>query len=37
MEYGGVLYLIPPTDNPTEAATSILPEGPSLSRELLEE
>ena len=37
MEYGGVLYLISPTDDPLEAATGILPEGPSLARELLEE
>ena len=37
MEYGDVIYLIPPADDPIEAATGILPEGPSLSRELLEE
>ena len=37
MEYGDVIYLIPPTDDPIESATGILPEGPSLSRELLEE
>jgi len=37
MEYGDVMYLIPPIDDPLEAATGILPEGPSLSRELLEE
>jgi AbrB family looped-hinge helix DNA binding protein len=37
MEYGDVIYLIPPADDPIEAATGILLEGPSLSRELLEE
>jgi AbrB family looped-hinge helix DNA binding protein len=37
MEYGDVMYLIPPADDPIAAATGILPEGPSLSRELLEE
>jgi AbrB family looped-hinge helix DNA binding protein len=37
MEYGDVMYLIPPVDDPIEAATGILPEGPSLSRKLLEE
>ncbi len=37
MEYGDVIYLIPPADDPIEAATGILPAGPSLSRALLEE
>jgi len=37
MEYGDVIYLIPPADDPIEAATGILLGGPSLSRELLEE
>jgi len=37
MEYGDVMYLIPPADDPTVAATGILPERPSLSRELLKE
>jgi hypothetical protein len=37
MECGDVMYLIPPADDPIEAATGILPEGPFLARELLEE
>jgi AbrB family looped-hinge helix DNA binding protein len=37
MEYGDVMYLIPPADDAIEAATGILPGQPSLSRELLEE
>lgn len=37
MEYGDVIYLIPPADKPVEAATGILPKGPSLSRKLIEE
>jgi AbrB family looped-hinge helix DNA binding protein len=37
MEYGDVMYLIPPADDPIEATTGILPERPSLSRELLKE
>ena len=37
MEYGDVMYLIPPVDDPIKAATGILPGRPSLSRKLLEE
>ncbi|MFQ5647163.1 MAG: AbrB/MazE/SpoVT family DNA-binding domain-containing protein [bacterium] len=37
MEYQGVIYLIPPVDNPVEAARGILPQTPSLSDALLEE
>jgi len=37
MEYGGIIYLVPPADDPIGAATAILPEEPSLSRKLLEE
>jgi len=37
MEYGGIIYLVPPAADPIGASTGILPEEPSLSRELLEE
>jgi AbrB family looped-hinge helix DNA binding protein len=37
MEYGDVMYLIPPADDPIKAATGILPERPSLSQKLLEQ
>ncbi|MBI5789296.1 MAG: AbrB/MazE/SpoVT family DNA-binding domain-containing protein [Candidatus Schekmanbacteria bacterium] len=37
MEYRGIIYLIPPVDNPIEAACGILPAKPSLSAKLLEE
>lgn len=37
MEYGGIIYLIPPAEDPIDAATGILPQGPSLARKLLED
>jgi len=37
LEYGGVIYLIPPVENPIEAACGLLPSMPSLSEELLKE
>ncbi len=37
MEYGGIIYLIPPTENPINAACGILPSKPSLSEKLLKE
>jgi AbrB family looped-hinge helix DNA binding protein len=35
MEYAGVLYLIPPVEDPIEAACGILPSKPSLAQKLL--
>jgi AbrB family looped-hinge helix DNA binding protein len=37
LEYGGILYLIPPVDDPIKAACGILPSKPSLSKKLLQE
>jgi AbrB family looped-hinge helix DNA binding protein len=37
LEYGDVLYLIPPVANPVKAASGILPAKPSLSQKLLRE
>jgi hypothetical protein len=37
MEYGGIIYIIPPIEDPINAACGILPEGPSLSEKLLKE
>lgn len=37
MEYGGIIYLIPPVDDPIAAACGLLPAKPSLSEKLLEE
>jgi len=37
LEYGGILYLIPPVENPVQAACGILPSQPSLSKRLLRE
>ena len=37
MEYGGIIYLIPPVDNPIKAAMGALPSKPSLSEVLLKE
>jgi AbrB family looped-hinge helix DNA binding protein len=37
LEYGDVLYLIPPVDDPVEAASGILPLKPSLTEKLLRE
>jgi AbrB family looped-hinge helix DNA binding protein len=37
LEYGDVLYLIPPVDDPIKAACGILPARPSLSKKLLQE
>ena len=36
MEYGGIIYLIPPVEDPINAACGLLPSNPSLSEELLE-
>ncbi len=35
MEYNGIIYLIPPVENPVESACGILPSRPSLSERLL--
>lgn len=35
MEYGGIIYLIPPVDDPVKAAQGALPKGPSLAGQLL--
>jgi hypothetical protein len=35
MEYGGIIYLIPPVEDPIKAACGILPSKPSLSEKLL--
>jgi len=37
LEYGGILYLIPPVEDPIKAACGILPSKPSLSKKLLQE
>jgi len=37
MEYGGLIYLIPPVDDPVKAACGLLPPRPSLSERLLKE
>jgi len=37
MEYGGIIYLIPPVQDPIKAACGILPLKPSLSEKLLKE
>jgi AbrB family looped-hinge helix DNA binding protein len=37
MEYGGIIYLIPPVEDPIKAACGILPSNPSLSEKLLKE
>ena len=36
-EYGGIIYLIPPVDDPIKEACGILPPKPSLSEKLLKE
>jgi AbrB family looped-hinge helix DNA binding protein len=35
MEYGGIIYLIPPVDDPVRAACGALPAEPSLAERLL--
>ena len=37
MEYGGIIYLIPPVKDPIHAACGVLPSKPSLSEKLLKE
>lgn len=37
MEYEGIIYLIPPAEDPVRAACGILPSKPSLSEKLLKE
>ncbi len=37
MEYGGIIYIIPPVDDPIKEACGILPHKPSLSDKLLKE
>ena len=37
MEYGGIIYLIPPVDDPIKAACGILAAKPSLAGNLLKE
>lgn len=37
MEYGGIIYLIPPVEDPIRAACGLLPSKPSLSENLLKE
>jgi len=37
MEYGGIIYLIPPVKNPIREACGILPSRPSLSEKILKE
>ena len=37
IEYGGIIYLIPPVEDPIKAACGILPSKPSLSERLLKE
>jgi len=37
LEYGGIIYLIPPVDDPIQAACGLLPAKPSLSDKLLKE
>ena len=37
MEYNGIIYLVPPVDNPVKAAQGSLPSRPSLAGQLLRE
>ena len=37
MEYGGVIYLVPPVQDPIKAAQGALPPRPSLAGQLLRE
>lgn len=37
MEYGGIIYLIPPVDDPVKVAQGGLPSRPSLAAQLLRE
>lgn len=37
LEYGGILYLVPPVADPIKAACGFLPKRPSLARDLLKE
>lgn len=37
MEYGGIIYLIPPVEDPIDAACGLLPSKPSLAGQLLRE
>jgi len=37
MEYGGIIYLIPPVEDPIATACGLLPPKPSLSERLLRE
>jgi AbrB family looped-hinge helix DNA binding protein len=37
LDYGGIIYLIPPVKDPIEAACGLLPAKPSLSEKLLKE
>jgi AbrB family looped-hinge helix DNA binding protein len=37
MEYGGMIYIIPPDENPLKTATGLLPSKPSLSALLVRE
>ncbi len=37
MEYGGIIYLIPPVQDPIKAACGLLPSKPSLAAQLLKE
>lgn len=37
MEYGGIIYIIPPVEDPIAAACGLMPARPSLSAKLLKE
>jgi len=37
MEYGGIIYLIPPVEDPIKAACGVLPSEPSLSEKLIKQ
>jgi AbrB family looped-hinge helix DNA binding protein len=37
MEYGGIIYLIPPVEDPVKAACGVVPTEPSLSEKLIKE
>ena len=37
MEYGGIIYLIPPVEDPIKAACGLLPSKPSLAEKLVRE
>jgi AbrB family looped-hinge helix DNA binding protein len=37
MEYGGIIYLVPPVEDPIRASCGLLPSRPSLSQRLLKE